>query len=342
MPHRQVLDAIDLEEGSRMSSVRHAMAWLGEARRMIPAEHRRVLLSPPRLVARFMRFALARHSGQSNGGEADDVSARNPRMVALMLDFVRALARHYFRLHVEGIENVPAAGPVLLVGNHNGGLVPMDGFFTALAIRDRHGAERAVFSLVHDFMFNDPILRHYGGALGMLRANEESARLAFAAGQCVLVYPGSDLETFRPFRDRGKIVLGGRKGFVSLALRARVPIVPVVSSGTHEQFVVLTRGDRLARLLHTHAWARTDVFPLVLAAPWGLTSGFVPYLPLPAQTDLAFAPALAWPDLGPDAAESPDVVERCYREVEAVMQATLDRLEHGRRAFLGKRSAALP
>ena len=64
----------------------------------------------------------------------------------------------------------------------------------------------------------------------------------------MLVYPGSDLDTFRPFRDRDKIVLGGRKGFLELALRERVPIVPVVTAGTHEQIIVLTRGDRLARL----------------------------------------------------------------------------------------------
>jgi 1-acyl-sn-glycerol-3-phosphate acyltransferase len=314
-----------------MPAAREAIAWIRDARRVIPAADRRVLLSPPRLLLRFLRFALARHSGRSTAGVADDVDARDPCLVALMLDFVRWLGKYYFHLRVEGAEHVPAAGPALLVGNHNGGLVPMDSFFTALAVLDEYGPERAVYALVHDFMFEDPLLRRYCAGMGMLRAHDESARHAFARGHCVLVYPGSDLETFRPFRERGRIVLGGRKGFVRLALRERVPIVPVVSSGTHEQFIVLTRGDGLARLLHMHEWARIDVFPLVLALPWGLTSGFMPYLPLPAPTSLAFAPPLRWPELGPEAADDPVIVDRCYHEVERCMQTELDRLEQRRR-----------
>ena len=173
----------------------------------------------------------------------------------------------------------------------------------------------------------------------MLRAGHESALHAFAAGGCLLVYPGSDLDTYRPFRDRGKMVLGGRKGFLKLALRAGVPIVPVVSAGTHEQYIVLTRGDRLARLLHAHAWARTEVLPIVLAIPWGITLGFVPYLPLPAQTSISFGAPLRWPEHRPADADRPDVLDGCYREVEQQMQSMLDGLCDGRRFLVGQRHA---
>lgn len=314
--------------------------WVRRARRLVPREDRKVLLSPPRLVARFVKFARLRHRGQAAHASADDVLARDPELVSLLLDLFSLAGKSYFRLRVEGVENVPAEGPVLFVGNHNGGLVPTDGFFTALAIRDHFGSRRAVFALAHDFLFEDPLLRSYASRLGMLRAGHESARHAFAAGGCVLVYPGSDLETFRPFRDRAKIVLGGRKGFLALALRERVPIVPVVTAGTHEQIIVLTRGDRLARLVHAHAWARTEVLPLMLALPWGLTSGFVPYLPLPAQTSLAFGEPVIWPDLAPADADRPEVLERCYRDVESRMQGILDRLSEGRRFLLGQRDPA--
>jgi 1-acyl-sn-glycerol-3-phosphate acyltransferase len=311
--------------------------WVRRARRLVPREDRKVLLSPPRLVGRFTRFALRRHAGRASSASADDVHARDPELISLLLDLYRMAGKHYFRLRVEGVENVPASGPVLLVGNHNGGLVPTDSFFTALAIHDRYGPDRAMYALAHDFLFDDPVLRSYASRLGMLRAGHDSARHVFAAGGCVLVYPGSDLETFRPFRDRSKIVLGGRKGFLTLALREGVPIVPVVTAGTHEQIIVLTRGDGLARLVHAHAWARTEVMPLMLALPWGLTSGFVPYLPLPAQTTLAFGAPIAWPELGPGDAERPDVLARCYAEVEGRMQELLDRLSEGRRFLLGQR-----
>ncbi|HEY8090761.1 MAG TPA: lysophospholipid acyltransferase family protein [Polyangiaceae bacterium] len=294
------------------------------------------LLSPPILLEKFARYALAGHKREV---VADDPRARDPELVDLLLDLVRALGRLYFRLEVRGDENVPAEGPVLLVGNHNGGLLPTDAFFTSLAVRERFGAGRPVYALAHDFLFYDSTLRRYALRLGALRAGHESARRVFDQGGIVLVYPGSDLDAFRPWRERARVILGGRKGFLRLALAAGVPIVPVVSAGTHEQLIVLTRGDRLAKLLHMHRWARTFVCPIVLSFPWGITSGFVPYLPLPAQTTLAFGPPMTWPDPSAGDAEAPEMLDRCYAEVEARMQSMLDELYDGRRPFLGRRRA---
>lgn len=327
---------------ARTSRFAAGRAWLTHLLRLIPAEDRKVLLSPPRLVARFARFALHQAAGRAGQSAADDIAARDPELVGALLGGLRLAARYYFRLRVEGVEHVPARGPVLLVGNHSGGIVPTDGFLTALAIHDHHGPERALYALTHDFMFEDPLLRRFAGRLGLLRAGHESARHAFAAGAAVLVYPGSDLDTYRDFRHRDRVVLGGRKGFLRLALRERVPIVPVVDCGTQEQFVVLSRGDRLARRLHAHRWLRAEVIPLIAALPWGLTSGFLPYLPLPSQTTIAFLPPMSWPDLGPEAADDPEILDRCYREVEQAMQATMDRLSRERRFLLGQRRPRPP
>ena len=118
----------------------------------------------------------------------------------------------------------------------------------------------------------------------------------------------------------------------------RNDIAGAESDGTaaHEQLIVLARGDKLARLLRAHVWARTEVLPLVWSLPWGVTTGFLPYLPLPAQTTVAFGAPISWPGLGPADADRPEVLERCYREVETAMQASLDRLAHKRRFLLGQ------
>jgi 1-acyl-sn-glycerol-3-phosphate acyltransferase len=311
--------------------------WLARARHLIPRDDRKVLLSPPRLVRRFLHFARLQARGEAAHEVADDIDGRDPELLEVLLDGLRVVARYYFGLRVEGVEHVPAAGPVLLVGNHSGGLVPSEGPFTILAIHDRLGAGRAVYTLAHDFLFEDRVLRTYAARLGVLRAGHDSARHAFAAGHAVLVYPGSDLDTFRPFRDRNRIVLGGRHGFLRLALREQVPIVPVVTIGTHEQLIVLSRGERLARLLHAHRWARSDVMPLVAALPWGIAPGFLPYLPLPARTTLAFLPPMRWPELGPDAADDPAALARCYHDVERAMQTRLDELAREHQFLLGQK-----
>jgi 1-acyl-sn-glycerol-3-phosphate acyltransferase len=313
-------------------------AWCRRASTLIPLRDRVALLSPPILLSKFIRYALSAHKRDA---PADDPDARNQELVDLLLDFFQMLGRSYFRLDVRGVDNIPTAGPALLVGNHNGALLPTDGFFAALAVRDRFGSTRAMYALAHDVLFFDPLLRRYALQIGALRAGHEGARKIFARGDLVLVYPGSDIETFRPWRDRGKIVLGGRMGFLRLAIGAGVPIVPVVSTGTHEQLVILSRGDRLAKLLHMHRWARTDFCPIVLSVPWGLTTGFLPYLPLPAQTTLSFGAPIAWPSLAPKDAENPRVLDRAYAQVEAAMQSMLDELMDGRCPFLGQRDRNL-
>ncbi|MEZ4225176.1 MAG: lysophospholipid acyltransferase family protein [Polyangiaceae bacterium] len=291
----------------------------------------------PRLLSEValagLRLAAAR---DRELGKFDGLDARDPDMVDVVLDLARVIGERYFRYRVEGVDNVPARGPALLVGSHNGGLQTFDSLLTLIAIRDRFGVERAVHPLAHDLLFQAPRLREVSEGLGILRADHEGALEAFRRGRLVLVYPGSDLDSTRPFKDRHRIELGGRTGFLKLALRASVPIVPVVSEGTHEQFIVLTRGDELARRLGIKRWFRAEAFPIVLALPWGIVPGYLPYLPLPAQTTVRFGPPIHLPQLGADATVDSHTLQECYRQVEHAMQRELDVLARGRVPFLGR------
>jgi 1-acyl-sn-glycerol-3-phosphate acyltransferase len=308
--------------------------WLRRAEHLVPPDDRRVVLSPARLTGRFLRYAMRRHNGERIGATPEQVRARDPEFVELIAQPVRAIGRSYFRLRVEGVDNVPTAGPVLLVGNHNGGIEVSDTVFTLLALHDHHGPQRATYVLTHDILFEDATIRRYALKLGLVPAGHESAHQVFEAGHALLVYPGSDIDTFRPFRDRNKVILAGRTGFVQLVLRERIPIVPLVSAGTHEQCIVLTRGDKIAKRLHMHEWLRTDVFPIVLSVPWGISGG-QPYWPLPAQTTIAFGKPIEWPELTPADADRPEVLKSCYRQVETTMQSMLDRISAGRRFLVG-------
>src|SRR5690606_5030865 len=153
-----------------------------------------------------------------------DLSARDPAFVELMVDFFRAMGRHWFRYDVLGAHHLPTNGPALLVPNHSGGIVITDALLTHVAVWDTLGHDRALHALAHDIAIDEPTLGHYMKRFGVLRASQHAARSALADNRLVLVYPGSDLDTFRPYKERRRVNLGGRKGFVRLAQQTGVPI----------------------------------------------------------------------------------------------------------------------
>ncbi|MBM4281346.1 MAG: glycerol acyltransferase [Deltaproteobacteria bacterium] len=312
--------------------LRETVSWMRRAHDAFALADMASLAFPPALVARLRAFSRLQEERHRHGFDAEadvDLDARDPEFVALMVDFFRAIGQRWFRFDVTGAEHLPATGPALLVSNHSGGVVITDTFLTHVAVFDALGRDRALHALGHDFAVDDAVLGPYARRFGVLRAHKDAARKALAAERLVLVYPGSDKDTFRPWRDRHKIELGGRRGFVRLAREARVPIIPVVSAGTHEQLVVLSRGERLARALRTKRWLRTEVLPVTLSIPWGVTVGFVPYVPLPVQTTVAFGAPIHLDD---DDGDDEGAVDRGYHRVAAAMQSLMATTVAGQRA----------
>jgi 1-acyl-sn-glycerol-3-phosphate acyltransferase len=231
----------------------------------------------------------------------------------------------YFDAEVEGFHQLPKEGPMLLVGNHSGGtLVPDVAVFIAAWYRAR-GLESPLHALAFDAVFGLPGVGPAARRAGVMPANPDNAREAFGSGAAVLVYPGGDHDAFRPWTDRNRIDFGGRQGFVKLALREGVPVVPVVGHGAHESLVVIARGDSFSSTLGFDR-LRTTVMPLVWQLPWGLSIPFVPGIPLPVKVTIRVGPTVDWSQHGPAAAEDPAIVDRCYEEITAEMQSTLDEL----------------
>lgn len=231
----------------------------------------------------------------------------------------------WFDAEVRGLEHVPENGPVLLVGNHSGGVITPDtASFIAAWYRTR-GFDRPLAALAFDAAFGVPWFKDLMRRIGEMPANRENARRALAAGLPVLVYPGGEHECFRPWTDRNRIDFGGRRGFIELALRHRVPVVPVVSHGGHHSIWILTRGEWLGRILGTER-IRTPTFPLAWQFPWGLSPVAIPGVPLPAKIVTQVGTPMPWGGYGSEAADDPAVVQRCYHEITGCMQAILDRL----------------
>jgi 1-acyl-sn-glycerol-3-phosphate acyltransferase len=231
----------------------------------------------------------------------------------------------YFDAEVRGFEHVPATGPVLLVGNHSGStLTPDTGVLFGAWYRAR-GLESPLIGLAFDAAFGVPWFRDLMRKLGEVPASPENTARALDAGAAVLVYPGGDHECFRPWTDRNRVDFNGRKGFVELALRKQVPVVPVVSHGGHHSTLILSRGRWVGRLFGTER-LRTPSFPIAFQIPWGVSLVSVPGIPWPAKITMQLCPPMAWSGYGPEAADDPVIVARCYHEITGLMQETLDRL----------------
>jgi 1-acyl-sn-glycerol-3-phosphate acyltransferase len=212
-----------------------------------------------------------------------DLDQRDPDYIRDQLPGLWLLASLYFRADVRGLERIPAAGPVLLVGNHSGGNVPPDTFVFTLAFCSYFGVERPFYQLVHNLVALYPALR-WLPKFGTVAASHDNARLALESGAAVLVYPGGDYEVYRPSWQRHVVDLGGRKGFVRLARETGVPIVPVASVGGQETALFLGRGQRLARLLLLDKVFRLKSLPISVALPWGLNvTDWLGHIPLPAK-----------------------------------------------------------
>ena len=271
--------------------------------------------------------------GWRRHGHTGTMADRNTAYVERALRWLAPIADFWFRGEVRHLDRIPRTGPVLLVGNHSGGLMTPDTWVFEVNYVRHFGTARETYALAHDMVMGMPLVGRYLRASGALPADHHHAENALRRGAAVLVYPGGDEDVFRPFSERNRIHLAGRTGFVRLALRAGVPIVPVVSVGGHETALVLNDRGRIARILGLDKRFRLKTLPIVIAPPWGISPGdWLFHIPLPAKVtvDCGFPIDLRahFGDVDP---EDDDAVWRCYRYVEHRMQAMLDRLAAERR-----------
>jgi 1-acyl-sn-glycerol-3-phosphate acyltransferase len=263
-----------------------------------------------------------------DGDAGDDpFEARDPDYIRDTLPALRLASRLYFRADVRGLENIPAEGPVLLVGNHSGGTMIADTFVFTQYFYDHFGPERRFYQLAHDMVFSVPGTRALVQRYGTVPASPENMRRALRRNAALLVYPGGDHETYRPSWESGEIDFAWRMGFVELALRQEVPIVPVVAIGGQETALFLGRGRRVARALQLDRLLRLKVLPPVLGPPFGVTVlDFPGRIPLPSKIAVRVLKPL---DLRERLGSNPDV-EEGYRLVTSTMQRTLTRLSNQR------------
>nr|WP_275976849.1 lysophospholipid acyltransferase family protein [Polyangium aurulentum] len=227
--------------------------------------------------------------------------------------------RRYHRYEVSGIEHLERPGSALIVGYH-GRPIAHDLCMLTVTLHERLGY--LPHAIVHGAAEKQPLMRWVTEGLGFVTGDGEAMARAIARGEHVIVTPGGIREGCRSFLHRYQVDWGERTGYVRLALRHRLPIVPVAGIGTDDAFIGLNDGYALGKRLR--APARLPVwFGLGLGGLWPLS------LPLPVKMRTMVGEPI---DLRADGDVDPRDgagVRRLHARVVAAVQGLLDAAREG-------------
>ncbi len=176
-----------------------------------------------------------------------DEWGRSERMRSIARRVYAPVYNHWFRAEWEGLEKIPKTGGALLVANH-AGAIPPD------APTIMHGIEveigRPVYGMADYAFRRAPWVGTMWARVGGLPAHPDNAlRLLRDQGQLALVFPEGTKGPSKTYADRYRLRRFGRGGFVEIAMRAGVPVIPIAVVGAEESMPVIFRLPTLARAL---------------------------------------------------------------------------------------------
>lgn len=192
----------------------------------------------------------------------------------------RAL-RRYHRFETRGLEHLLGPDPVMIAGYH-GRPLAWDLCMLTVDLYDRRGW--LPHGIAHTVFATGSIGRRLIDELGFVTGDSPELQTAIERGEHVLVAPGGTRECARSFRVRYRVDWGRHTGYLKLARRLGVPIVPVGASGVDDLYINLVDGHGLGKTLRVPArlpmwlafgptglWPFTPAFPVkikqVIGAP---------------------------------------------------------------------------
>ncbi|MCD0452246.1 acyltransferase family protein [Actinocorallia sp. API 0066] len=234
---------------------------------------------------------------------------------SVLIPLARLLYRHWFRVELHGLDNVPASGSALLAANHSG-VLPLDAIMLQVGLHD--ALDRDIRLLGADLVYQVPFLGHLSRKSGHTLATPPDAARLLEKGELVGVFPEGFKGVGKPFSERYRLARFGRGGFVATALRARVPIVPTAIVGAEEIYPKIGEIRLLARLFGL------PYFPVTPTFPWLGPLGVVP---LPSKWMIQVGEPIPVDDYDPEQADDPMAVyELTDRVRETVQQMVYDLL----------------
>lgn len=216
--------------------------------------------------------------------------------------FLLEIVRKYFRLEVEGLENVPRKGAALIIPNHSG-VTALD----AVMIGNEISREirRVAKILAHPLWFIGPNIRVLAKRIGLVEANKDAGVKLLKKRHMVILFPEGEAGNFKPTAERYKL-REFRRGFVRMAMETQATIVPTIVIGAEETNINLSQ-LKLTRFL------RGIVIPIPLNV-----------IPLPAKWKIVFLPPIDMSKYTKEDAANHDLVHEIAQSVRSQIQARID------------------
>jgi 1-acyl-sn-glycerol-3-phosphate acyltransferase len=265
------------------------------------------------------RDAELRRSDVDNWG-------RSERMRQLARSIYDPVYTNWFRAEWDGLEHIPRRGGALLIANH-AGAIPSDAPVIMHGIEKELG--RPVYGLAENLFRAVPVIGTLWARGGGVGAHPDNAyRILHDEQQLALVFPEGTKGPGKHYRDRYRLRRFGRGGFVAIAMRAGVPVVPVAVVGSEEAMPLIYRSARGAKLLNVPYFPVTA--NMMLLGPLGLLT------PFPAKFRLRVLPPVHF-DVAPDQERysRSRVMEEAERIREQLQQAVFDMLRARRSVWFG-------
>lgn len=253
----------------------------------------------------------------------DDFGLDPDLLVHVIQPLLRPLYDTWWRVTSNDREHLPDDSGALLVANHAGTL-PFDGMMLSYDVHDATG--RFLRELGADLVFELPIVGHVARKAGAVRASQTDAQAVLARHELAAVFPEGFKGLGKPFSQRYQLERFGRGGFVSTALRAGVPIIPVAIVGSEEIYPMLFDAKVVARALGL------PYFPIVaqmLALP---VVGPLGLVPLPSKWSITYGEPIHTDEMPTSAADDPMAVFDLADQVRGTIQDMLTQQLMGRRS----------
>lgn len=167
------------------------------------------------------------------------------------------LYKHWFSVHVSGIENVPKRGRAMLIGNHSGG-VALDGAMVLASMLLEMDPPRLAQAMVEKFLNRVPFVAKYTWRCGQVTGLPEHAERLLRDERLLMVFPEGARGTAKLYWERDSLVKFGT-GFLRLALSTQTPIVP---------FAFVGGGEAIPTLFNLYKLGGLFGIPYIPVTPW--------------------------------------------------------------------------